>query len=276
MNQAMINSAVTMGQLQQQLDTIGDNLANANTTGFKRRDTSFNDLLFQQVDNLSRDEFEMGRDTPNGIRRGSGAGVSQTAVRFEQGSINETGRELDIALTEPGYFFELEPGDDGDRRFTRDGAFYFSPNPEDETENFVVNHQGDYLLDEAGDPVVMSSEYSDFTIYEDGTIEGVLEDGETEDVAQLQLVNITHPQHLESQGENNFVFGDLDAVGLEIDDVLDEAAGTEVFQQGALESSNVDMGREMTSMLEAQRSYQMNSRAADISNQMQEMVSNLR
>ena len=277
MNQSMINSAVTMGQLQKKLDTVGNNLANVNTIGFKRRDVSFNDLLFQQVNNLNRTEFEGGRDTPLGIRRGTGAIAGQTEIRFDQGAIRETGRDLDFAMTEKGYFFEIAPDDEGNRRFTREGNFYYTPNPADDAENFIVNSQGDFVLGADGEPLVVPVPNNGVTVSQGGNISVQLEDEELPvEVGQFQTVNITRPQLLENVGENNFVFGDLDELGLGFDDVLEETAGDEIMRQSALEMSNVDMGREMTSMIEAQRAYQFNASAIGITDQMKGLVTNLR
>ncbi len=263
-----------MGQIQKKLDSTGHNLANANTHGYKRRDTSFSDLLIQQVNNQSQERFETGRTTPNGIRVGSGAAVAQTALRFEQGSIQETGRDLDVGLTQPGYFFEISPTEEGERRFTRDGAFYLSPNGEG--ENFLVNSEGEYVLSADGNPILLPANYESFNITESGNIQVTNEDGVEENVGQLQLVNITKPQLLQHNGENNFVFPDLEELELEVADVLEEAAGTDVFRQSSLEMSNVDMSKEMTNMLEAQRFYQFNSQAISITDQMMGLVTNLR
>lgn len=277
MNQSMINSAVTMGQLQQKLDTVGNNLANVNTIGFKRRDVSFNDLLFQQVNNLNRTEFEGGRDTPLGIRRGTGAIAGQTQIRFDQGAIRETGRELDFAMTDKGYFFEIAPDVDGNRRFTREGNFYYTPNPADEEENFIVNSQGDFVFGAGGEPLVVPVPNNGVSVAENGTISVALDDEEVPiEVGQFQTVNITRPQLLENIGENNFVFRNLDELELGFDDVLEETVGDEVIRQSTLEMSNVNMGREMTSMIEAQRAYQFNASAIGITDQMKGLVTNLR
>ncbi|MDG5787285.1 flagellar hook-basal body protein [Evansella sp. AB-P1] len=272
----MISSAVTMGQLQQKLDTIGHNLANSNTTGYKRRETSFSDLLVQQINNQFVNHHEVGRDTPYGIRRGSGAAIAQTAVRFEQGSIQNTDRLLDLAFTEKGYFFELSPTEDGDRRFTRDGAFYFAPNPDNEEENFIVNQNGDYLLNVNGERIGLPAVYDDILIRDNGIIEATVNGDENVVVGQINIVQVTKPQLLTMFGENTFVFPNLEDLDLEMADVLNEAAGAEVIQQRALEMSNVDMGREMTEMLLAQRHYQFNTRAISIADEMRGLVNNLR
>ncbi|UCZ53001.1 flagellar hook-basal body protein [Bacillus shivajii] len=276
MNQSMISAAVTMGQLQKKLDLTSNNLANVNTTGYKRRDASFSDLLFQQVNNQVVAEQETGRLTPNGIRAGSGAALAQTAVRFEQGALQQTDRPLDIALTEKGYFFELAPTEDGERRFTRDGAFYLSPNPNNAGENYLVNQDGDYVLGEDGEPIVIPANYEDLQITDQGTIQIVINGDETEVVGQLQLVNITKPQLLNSIGNNAYVFPNLDDLDLEFGDVLEEAVGTDVFRQGSLEMSNVDMSREISEMLLTQRNYQFNARAVSISDEMMGLVNSIR
>ncbi|MBU8909092.1 flagellar basal body protein, partial [Desertibacillus haloalkaliphilus] len=87
MNTSMIAASNTMGQIQRKLDTISHNIANTNTTGYKRRESTFTDLLHQQVNNQSRAALEVGRLTPNGIRVGTGAKIAQTAVRTEIGSL---------------------------------------------------------------------------------------------------------------------------------------------------------------------------------------------
>ncbi|MBM7095615.1 flagellar hook-basal body protein [Bacillus sp. H-16] len=278
MNQAMINSAVTLGQLQHKMDTTGHNLANMNTSGYKRRDVSFSDLLFQQVNNQSSQQYETGRQTPAGIRTGTGGAVAQTAVRFEQGSISQSGRDLDVAITEPGYYFELVPGENGERRFTRDGAFYLSPNPNNQAENFLVDRSGEYIQSQEGQPITIPGSFRDLRVSETGEIQVTLNDGENTEVTagQLQLVSITKPQLLESHGGNYYGLPDLDELNLEIDDVLTESAGTQVFQQGALEMSNVDMAKEMNDMLQTQRGYQFNTRAISITDEMMGLVNNIR
>lgn len=272
----MYTSSVTMGQLQKKLDTIGNNLANMNTTGYKRRDTTFADLLFQQVNNQPVARHEIERLTPNGIRRGSGAALAQTALRFDQGSLQPTDRLLDVAITEEGFFFEISPTEDGVRRFTRDGAFYFSPNPDIEGENHLVDSNGVYILSPQGEPISIPANFEDLIIRENGVIEVVMPGGENIAVGQLQLVQITKPQLLTALGENAFAFTNLEELELQLDDVLNEAAGANVVRQRALEMSNVDMGQEISELMLAQRSYQFNARAVSITDQMMGIVNNLR
>ncbi|MFA9560206.1 flagellar hook-basal body protein [Evansella sp. AB-rgal1] len=275
MIQSMINSSVTMGQLQRKLDTIGHNLSNSNTTGFKRRDVTFSDLLSQQVNNQNVVHHEIGRQTPNGLRVGTGAAVAQTALRLQQGSIQTTERPLDLAITENSYFFELEEAD-GNRRFTRDGAFYLSPNPNNPEENLLVNQNGEFVLSAEGNRITFPSQYEDILISNNGMIEVRTTNEGNVVVGQLQLVQITKPQLITMLGNNTFVFQNLEQQQLNYGDVLNEAAGTDVIMQRALEHSNVDMGKEMTELMLTQRNYEFNARAISITDQMMGLVNTIR
>jgi flagellar basal-body rod protein FlgG len=277
MNQSMITASVTMGQLQKKLDTISNNVANVNTNGFKRRDVQFQDLLFQQLNNQTVASQETGRNTPFGLRVGSGARVSQTNVRMEQGSIIQTGRALDLALSEKGVFFEAmptEPG--GERRFTRDGTFYLSPIPNNGEELYLVTGDGDYVMSSTGTPMVIPANYDSIKVTEEGRVEVTLKDNTQRNVGQLQLVKITKPQLLQNNGDNFYTFPNLQELGLNIGDVVDNVGNRGVLIQGALEGSNVDLGKEMSELILAQRAYQFNTRSISIADQMMGLVNNIR
>src|SRR5690625_1993965 len=126
MSRAMIQAAVTMNQLQQKLDVIGNNMANSQTTGYKSRQAEFSSLLSQQINNMSRDGGA-NRLTPDGVRVGSGARLGQVKNNLEMGSIKETDRALDVALYKKKHLFQIEVTVYGvtDGIFTRDGTFYF-------------------------------------------------------------------------------------------------------------------------------------------------------
>jgi flagellar basal-body rod protein FlgG len=277
MNQSMITASVTMGQLQKKLDTISNNVANVNTNGFKRRDVQFQDLLFQQLNNQTVASQETGRNTPFGLRVGSGARVSQTNVRMEQGAIMQTGRALDLALSEKGVFFEAmptEPG--GERRFTRDGTFYLSPNPNNGEELYLVTGDGDYVMSSTGTPMVIPANYDSIRVTEEGRVEVNLKDNTQRNVGQLQLVKITKPQLLQNIGDNFYTFPNLQELGLNFGDVVDNVVNRGVLIQGALEGSNVDLGKEMSELILAQRAYQFNTRSISIADQMMGLVNNIR
>ncbi|MFZ4451802.1 flagellar hook-basal body protein [Salibacterium aidingense] len=276
---SVLSSANTMGQLQHKLDGISNNLANSDRTGYKRRETTFSDMLFQQVNNQTDPRNDAGRITPGGLRTGTGAAVAQTALRLEQGSIKETERELDFAITERDQFFQVESMADGEAetQYTRDGSFYLSENPENPGTWTLVNNQGDYLLGADGERMNIPAGAGDFSLQKDGTLEAVLENGEEVEVGQLELARITKPQLLESAGGNNYSLPDLAELGFAEADVIEFAAGEEAqVTQGSLEQSNVDMGQEMTDMMNTQRHYSFNARAISQGDQMMGLINSIR
>lgn len=266
-----------MGQLQKKIDTIGHNLANSNTNGYKSRETNFNDLLFQQINNQPNANQEVGRRTPNGIRQGSGAKLSETNLRMEQGGLKITDRPLDLALKRPNDFFELLVEENGDfaTRYTRDGAFYLSPYQEG--ENALVTGNGDFVLGTNGEPIFLPENFKDVKISETGEIVVTNHDNTEESVGQLQLVQMLRPQLLQSSGENQFALPDLEQLNLVEDEVYQDVSGQEgSVQQRALEMSNVDTATEMTELLIAQRSYQFNAKSISMADQMSGLIANLR
>ncbi|MBU8905920.1 flagellar hook-basal body protein [Desertibacillus haloalkaliphilus] len=279
MNPSMISASVTMGQLQKKLDTISNNMANSNTTGFKRREASFSDLLHQQVNNQGIPQHEGGRQTPDGLRVGAGARIAQTAVRMEQGSLQETERQLDLALTNPSHFFQIEvETDDGQEvRYTRDGAFYLSPSAGDAGQLNLVTANGDFVLGADG-PVTIPADYTDIVISDNGVITVTGQDGADVEVGQLELVNVERPQLLTQAGDNAFALADnLEELGYDLADVLAVIAQADVsVRQGFIENSNVDLGKEMTDLLETQRAYQFNGQSISMADQMMGLVNNLR
>ncbi|WP_018923092.1 flagellar hook-basal body protein [Salsuginibacillus kocurii] len=277
---AMSTSSVTMGQMQGKLDTIGNNLANVEQTGFKRREASFQDLLFQQVNNNLNTEYEGGRLTPDGIRNGSGAAVAQTALRMDQGSIQETGRDLDFALTEPGHFFEVETtiDDEAETVYTREGSFYLSEEADGDEWNLVTAN-GEFLLDSDGERMTVPGDANGFSLQPDGTLQADFEGDDSVDVGEIAVTRVTRPQLLEAVGDTNFRLPDLDELGLDVDEaeILEEGVATdELVSQGATESANVDMTQEMTEMMTAQRNYSFNAQAVTQTDQMMQLINNLR
>ncbi|QQK78453.1 flagellar hook-basal body protein [Salicibibacter cibarius] len=271
----MLSSTVTMGQLQQSMDTISNNIANINRTGYQRREDSFSDLLFQQMDHQRVPQPEGNRLTPEGIRVGNGAGVSQTALRYDQGAVQETERALDFALAEAGVFFPVQT-EDG-QAFTRDGAFYLSETAPGADTWQLVTREGDVLTNGDGEPFVVPGQASDFTLHPDGALVADLTGGGTATLGELEVATIERPQLLEAIGDNLFQLPDLAALGVDGADVLGfDAAGVEQVTQGALEQSNVDMATEMTNLMEMQRSYGMHARNITQQDEMMGLVNSLR
>ncbi|MBY6037305.1 flagellar hook-basal body protein [Fictibacillus nanhaiensis] len=275
MNQSMISAAVTMGQLQQKLDTISNNMANSTTNGYKRREVQFADLLFQQMESSAINPTEDGRLTPNGIRMGSGARVSSTAVSLEAGTLQQTGRLLDVALTEPGMFFSLQSTDANGQEvveYTRDGAFYLSPSAGNPDLMELVTSAGNRVMGTAG-PITIPSDHNKITIGQNGQVSVTLNNGAVVESGQLAVVNIVRPQLMLAVGQNFQA-----PQGIPLNQLIEEiGAGAGNFvQQGALESSNVNISTEMTELIQTQRSYQFNARSLTIADQMMGLVNGLR
>ncbi|HET7627056.1 MAG TPA: flagellar hook-basal body protein [Bacillales bacterium] len=281
MNQGAINAAVTMGQLQKQIDTIGHNLANLNTYGYKRRQVEFSDLLYQQVNNLPIPEESNAdnRLTPGGIRLGSGGALAETNVNLKLGAIQETGRALDFALLDPNQFLQIDSMDangDTTRMFTRDGALYLQPDAGNADRLNLVTKNGYFVIGTNG-PIQIPAGYDKIEVAENGTIRVKMRDGSAVEAGRLDLVNILRPQLLESVGGNAYAFGDLQGLNLNENDVMQAVPQQDAqVRQGALESSNVDLATAMTRLLNAQRAYQFNARAVTIADESAGVINNIR
>ncbi|MBB6450442.1 flagellar basal-body rod protein FlgG [Geomicrobium halophilum] len=275
----MRSSAVTMGHLQQNIDTISNNLSNINTIGYRRREDMFSDILFQQINNQEVPQPEGNRLTPVGIRAGNGAGVIQTALRHELGTVHETDRALDFALTEPGSYFPIQTEVDGviQQAFTRDGAFYLSEAAPGADTWQLVTQTGGILTDGNEEPFEVPGHAIDFHLQSDGTLVAELTNGEATDIGVLEIANITRPQLLENMGENLFQLPDLAALDVDEADVLGfEAVAENHIMQGALEQSNVDMTTEMTNLMEMQRAYSLHARNITQYDEMMGLINGLR
>ena len=279
MNTSMIAASVTMGQLQSKLDTISNNMANLNTTGFKRRESTFSDLLSQQVNNQTVPNMEAGRLTPYGLRVGVGAKLAQTALRLEQGPLIQTERELDFALAEKDQFFQVETLVNGDmvQRLTRDGAFYLSEDPANANVLSIVNSNGDFLLDAAGNRMTIPVDFESIQLSDQGLLSVTLNDGTIEEAGQLGLIRVMKPQLLEAVGGNQFQIPDLAALGFAAADVFEAVPAAEQrLVQGSIEGSNVNLSQEMNDLLLTQRLYQFNSRSLSMADEMAGLVNGIR
>lgn len=279
MNTAMITSGVSMGQLQKQIDTIGNNLSNLDTNGYKGREVQFSNLLAQQVDNLPEGKDGEGRLTPDGIRVGYGTKVVETNMNLKLGELKHTDRDLDLAAAEPSHFFQVQSTDDnGDsiRAFTRDGAFSLQPDAANPNVLNLVTNDGDFVLGTNG-RIQVPAQFDDITINKQGNINISLPNGQTTNAGRLAMVDIRRPQIMEALGDNKMTIPDLEDMDLNEQDILQDVdTGAASLKQGHLETSNVDPMQEMTQLTQAQRSYQLNARAISISDQTMGLINGLR
>ena len=236
MLEGLRTAAAGMQAQQQKLNSVANDLANANTNGYKRLRVGFADLLYEQG----------GRPTVStDAQFGSGARVIQAGRTFEQGPLKSTGVMTDVALEGPGFIkVKLSDGRDG---LTRDGDLHI-----DDTGSLVTSFGGTI----PGIKIPQGLKDSELAIQTDGT---VLAKGQN--IGKIQLVTVRSPHNLESVGDNAFVASA--ASGNTI-----AAPASTLLKQGTLEGSNTDMAQAMTDMIEVQRSFQMTSKAIAAADQM--------
>lgn len=279
MLRTMITATNTLGQLQNQIDTISNNIANSNTAGYKAKEATFSELLYQQFNNEKLDTAV--RNSPNGIRYGVGAYLGQIQTNFSQGGLQTTDRDLDFAFTkEKQYFNILMPdGENGQRLvYSRQGDFYVSP--VENGQGMLVNGDGYAVADSNGNAIYFPDNVSTFSLSKDGTLGVNYPNGETL-TFELGITELQKPQVMEHVSDTYIALPtNLNELGYNEDEVLTDlqgAARAEIgVTSGALESSNVNLSTEMTNLINAQRSYQFNSRAITIADQMLGLINGIR
>lgn len=252
------------GMLAQQMnvDVISNNIANMTTTGFKQQRASFMDLIYQNIDRPGSTSSDSGTIVPSGLQLGLGVRPGAVYRTHTQGAIRSTENPLDIAITGQGFFQVQLP--DGSTAYTRDGTFQINANGE------VVTVQG-YLVDPG---ITIPSDATSIDINLNGEVL-VRQPGSTTStsVGQLQLANFVNPAGLEALGDN--LYSVTDASGA----ATTGTPGQEEFgaiRQGALEQSNVNVVEEITSLITAQRAYEMNSNVISTSDEMLQTITQLR
>lgn len=238
---------------QAQLDVTSNNLANVSTNGFKRSNAVFQDLLYQnerQPGALSSAQTNL----PSGLQMGTGVRVMATERLHTQGGLEQTGNSKDLAINGNGFFAVQMP--DGNTAYTRDGAFQVDQNGQ------MVTSQG-YPIDPT---ITIPSDATSFTVGKDGTV-SVTQAGSSaaQQVGQLQLSMFINPTGLQSIGDNLYM--ETDASGTR-NDSQPGTNGAGSLYQGYVEKSNVNVVQEMVSMIETQRSYEINSKAVSTADQM--------
>jgi len=242
---------------QTRMAVTANNLANVNTTGFKRGRVAFEDLMYQNVRQVGATGAQ---DTllPTGINIGTGSRVVATEKMFTQGSMQITNNQLDVAINGRGFFQVALP--DGTTAYTRDGSF-------------KVNAQGE-LVTSSGyriQPTISISEGAvSVTVGTDGAVSVQLAgQASPNQVGTLQLADFVNPAGLQARGENLFLesaaSGPAQAGTAGVN-------GLGVLQQGALEASNVNVVEELVSMIETQRAYDMISKAMATTDKMLEYL----
>jgi flagellar basal-body rod protein FlgG len=244
---------------QTRMTVVSNNLANVNTTGFKRGRAVFEDLLYQ---NLAQPGAATSQNTeqPTGFMLGTGVRVVATEKNFTQGAFLQTGNPLDVLVDGRGFLQVLMP--DGGLAYTRDGSLKI------DSEGRLVTANG-YEIQPA---ITVPADAQAIIIAADGTIQASL-NGQPEPVTlgTLQLADFINPAGLQPRGQNLFV--ETAASGSpQVGNPGLEGLGSLV--QSALEGSNVNVVEELVSMIETQRAYEMSSKAISVSDQMLQYLNN--
>jgi flagellar basal-body rod protein FlgG len=296
MNASMISSAVSMQALQKRIDIIANNVANLNTTGYKRQEAAFADVL-TSVRQQHEEYLLQGRKTPLGLTEDWGAMLTRMRLDMSQGSLVETGEALDLALQGQALFeisdvLRDEAGnvvldDDGNpvlvRQWTRAGSFRLTPQPGDE-ENLYLTTQHGHIVRGINDEPISIPRGDRISIDLNGNIYAYHDTDPTAapiPIGQLKIVRVIRPQMLVPVGENRFRINDaVDNVNevVEVVDLNARGPETESIQvlQGFLEQSNVDLTQEMTDLIMTQRAMQFNARALASADTMMELTNRLR
>jgi flagellar basal-body rod protein FlgG len=236
MLEGLNSAAAGMAAQQQRLDAIANDLANANTTGYKHQRVGFRDLVYEQA----------GRSSAQGVRTGAGAAAVDAGRSFSQGALRNTERPLDVAIQGEG-FLRVQLGD-GRQALTRDGGLHVDGNRR------LVTATGALLQPPITVPEGVAEDQ--ISIGTDGT---VLADGRR--IGRLELVTVRSLEGLVSAGDNGFVTSAASGPPI-------AAPRATTLTQGALEASNTDMAEAMVSMIESQRAFQMTSKAITTADEM--------
>lgn len=245
---------------QTNLDVIANNLSNVSTNGFKRSRAVFEDLLYQTIREPGAQSSQQ-TQVPAGLQLGTGVRPVSNARVHTQGNLQQTGNSLDMAINGQGFFQVLMP--DGTTGYTRDGSFHV------DSQGQVVSSNG-FPLQPA---LTIPPNALQITIGQDGTVT-VLQSGQVTptQVGQVQLANFINPAGLHSMGQNTYL--ETAASGTPATNTPG-TNGIGVLNQGYVETSNVNVVEELVSMIQAQRAYELNSKAISVSDQMLQRLSQL-
>jgi flagellar basal-body rod protein FlgG len=244
---------------QMRMAVVSNNLANVSTTGFKRGRAAFEDLMYQ---NLRQVGGQTSQDTkyPTGLNLGTGVRIVATEKDFQEGSLQQTGNSLDLAISGRGFFQVLMP--DGTLAYTRDGSFKI------DAQGNLVTTSG-YAVQPA---ITIPSGAQSVTIGADGIVNANISGTVTPtQIGQLQTVDFINVAGLEPRGQNLLIESAASGTP-QIGSPGQTGLGS--LLQGSLETSNVNVVEELVTMIETQRAYEMNSKAISTTDQMLQYLTN--
>lgn len=253
-------SKTGMNSSQFRLDVVTNNLANVNTTGFKKSRAVFEDLMYQTI-RQPGSQSANNSQIPTGLMVGTGSAPVATDRIHSDGNMQNTEGSLDVAINGKGFFRVTLP--DGSTGYTRDGSFKLN------SEGQLVTSNG-YLLDP---PITVPAGSNKLVISADGRVQ-VTAQGATEptELGIIQISDFINPQGLESIGGNLYLETAASGAPITGDPNAD---GRGALKQGFLEASIVNVTEELINMIQAQRSFELNSRGVKTSDEMLQRLSQL-
>lgn len=257
-----LNTAAT-GMLAQQnnMDVISNNIANVNTTGFKKGRAEFEDLVYHNLKDPG-EASGLNSITPTGVQTGLGVRTASVQKDFSNGNTVITKNPLDIQIEGSGFFQVRTP--DGEISYTRDGSF------KKDADGRVVDKNGNVLIPEIVIPAVSSS----LMVKANGEVYASISENEVpQQLGQIDIANFINPAGLKNVGKNLFV---PTAASGQATVARPGTSGTGFLSQGELEASNVNIVDEMINMISAQRAYETNSKVVQTSDQMMQTAVNIK
>ncbi|WP_138414823.1 flagellar basal body rod protein FlgG [Aquibacillus sediminis] len=287
---------------QTKLDVIGNNIANVNTSGYKKGRVTFQDMMSQTISGAEGPLGDNARGGINPKQVGLGTQIGSIDNIQTQGNRQTTDRTLDLALEGDGMFVlgenlefnnngevEIDPDNDPSTKlsYSRSGNFYL------DEEGYIVNPDGKYLLGDADiydqdeDPdgtldgigrIRVPEDAESFSIQSDGTVSYVDNSGDVNEAGQIRLANFSNPGGLEKQGSNTFQWTENAGENVtELADLREPGQdGAATIVSGALEMSNVDLAEEFTEMITSQRGFQANTKIITTSDEILQELVNLK
>lgn len=255
-------AATGMAAQQTRVDVISNNIANMSTAAYRPRVAEFADLAYQQVLTPGTITSQTGTLVSSGIQIGTGVRPSTVSMQVTQGSLRQTGAELDLAIDGAGFLEVTLPS--GDVAYTRDGKLNRS------AEGEVVTSDG-YPL---ADGIVIPADATRISISRDGEVAAYFDDAaEGQPIGNISLVRFVNEKGLEALGDN--MFRETEASGAP-NQLVPGTDGVGVLRQGFLEDSGVDVVKEISDLIEAQRGYELNSKVITASDEMLAATTRLR
>ncbi len=259
---ALSIAATGMSAQQMRVETISNNLANMNTTGYNARRAEFADLHYQQASRPGTVNASDGTLLPTGVQLGLGVRATSVSVEIQQGALEQTGGDLDLAIEGSGFLEVTLPS--GTAAYTRDGGLKRS------AEGLIVSSDGYAVAPE----ITIPDDTKSIAINSEGEVYAYFDDAvEPELLGQITLASFSNTKGLEAIGSNLFL--ETGASGnATVGTPGEDGLGT--LRQGYLESSSVDAVREVTELIEAQRGYELNAKVITAADQMLSATSQIR